>query len=115
MVAFVSLLLFICVALPLAFYNGVVVADAWNWFVKDSFGMPALSSLQGWGIMLFISSTQIFNLTLKIMKEKTDNPDKKKKNDPADELGKAVLLYFSYFFGLLFVHGYMWLLHNTFW
>ena len=112
MTAIVGFLLFICVALPLAFYNGVVVADAWNWFIKDSLGLPALSSLQGWGIILFIGSIQVFSTTQKVIKEKMDNPDK---DDVGDVLGKSLLLYTSFFFGLLFVHGYMWLIHKLFW
>ena len=110
----VGFMLFICAALPLAFYNGVVVADCWNWFIKVSLGLPALSSLQGWGIMLFIGSTQVFSTTQKIVKQKIDNPDRDSDDDNT-VLGNSILLYTSFFLGLLFVHGYMWLIHNLFW
>jgi hypothetical protein len=110
MLAIVSILLFLCVGIPLAFYNGVIVADAWNWFIKDPFGLPALSSLQGWGMMLFISSTTIFREVQRVLAQKKENEP-----DFEEALGKTLLLFITFFITALFVHGYMWAIHTLFW
>lgn len=112
MIAIVSILLFFCVGMPLAFYNGVVVADAWNWFIKDALNVPAISSLQGWGIMMFIGTTKIFSEVQRILALKKEGEPEP---DFEESLGKTLLLFVTFFFSTLFIHGYMFIIYTLFW
>lgn len=107
MTTIVTLLLFFFVVVPLAFYNGVVLADAWNWFIKDTFGLSALTSLQGWGIMLFLGTATIFKEVREAIKAKSVKTD--------EPLKRMCFLYLTFAFALVIIHGYMWLLHTLFW
>lgn len=43
------------VAVPLSLYYSWAASYLWLWFVVPTFGLPALSTLQVWGICLFLA------------------------------------------------------------
>lgn len=100
----VAIMLFFAVGVPLSFYNGVIIADAWNWFVKDYFGLAPISILHGWGILLCVTCFNIFNNVKEAITQKTDG----------DQLKSGLVIQLTYALALVITHTYLWTIHTLF-
>lgn len=101
-----AILMFLFIAAPLSFYNGVVIADAWNWFIKDYFSLNAISSLQAWGLLMCVGCFRIYNSVSDALKNQTA--------DGRDALKNAFILQLSYAFSLVLSHVCLWFVHTLF-
>ena len=51
-----TLILALAISIPVSLFGGMVLADMWGWFITPVFtDLPAISTVQGWGIMLVTS------------------------------------------------------------
>ena len=102
----IAILMFLFIAAPLSFYNGVVIADAWNWFVKDYFSLNAISGFQAWGLLLCVGCFRIYN--------SVSDAFYKHNADEGLSLKNAFTLQLSYAFGLVMLHAWLWFIHALF-
>lgn len=46
----------LAISIPVGLFGGMVLADMWGWFITPVFtDLPAISTVQGWGIILVTS------------------------------------------------------------
>ena len=51
-----TLILALAISIPVSLFGGMVLADMWGWFITPVFtDLPAISTVQGWGIVLVTS------------------------------------------------------------
>lgn len=58
-----NLLIFVfslAIFIPVGLFGGMVFADMWGWFITPVFtDLPAISTIQGWGIILVVNYLRI--------------------------------------------------------
>lgn len=51
-----TFILALAISIPVGLFGGMVLADMWGWFITPVFtDLPAISTVQGWGIILVTS------------------------------------------------------------
>lgn len=55
-ITLLSLIFALAISIPVGLFGGMVFADMWGWFITPVFtDLPAISTIQGWGIILVVS------------------------------------------------------------
>lgn len=55
-----ALIFALVISIPIGLFGGMVLADMWGWFITPVFtDLPAISTIQGWGIILVASYLRI--------------------------------------------------------